>query len=360
MTTSTYRNWQNILFFITVPLLAIAGTIWLCLFSSISWQTWTLAGVLLVCGGLSITAGYHRLFAHRTYQAAWPVQLFFALFGASAFEGSVLEWSTDHRNHHRYTDTPRDPYNINQGFWYAHIGWIFTLDESKRDFTNVADLQANPLLRMQHRYYTGFAFTMGLILPTVIAACWGEALAGFIVAGLLRLTILHHGTFCINSLCHTMGSRRYSKTSSARDNWLSAFVTFGEGYHNYHHQFPRDYRNGVRFYHFDPSKWTIYLLARLKLASHLYRTPDYHLIQARFESGAHQLSAAGINSPIIVQLQEAIQECIAKIKHLEAAYAEATLKELKEYQVKIKLATLELLHLFRQWKKQLARVPALS
>ena len=162
MPAKRYFNWKYTLFFTAVPLVGIVGTILLLCLSAILWQTWALAGVFLVLGGFSITAGYHRLFAHRTYRAAWPVRLLFVLFGASSFQGSVLEWSTDHRNHHRYTDTTADPYNIQQGFWYAHIGWIFGLDPKKRDFSNVGDLQKSALLVYQDRHFVLLSLVMGV------------------------------------------------------------------------------------------------------------------------------------------------------------------------------------------------------
>ena len=147
-------------------------------------------------------------------------------------------------------------------------------------------------------------------------------------------------------MCHTLGKRHYSKQLSARDNWFSALLTFGEGYHNYHHQFPRDYRNGVRLYQFDPSKWLISLLAKLKLASHLCSTPKYRIIQARFEAQINELPSKRL-SPVLLQLQDAIGQCLVKIKQLEADYKG---KVVKEYRTKIKQATHELCDLFGQWK----------
>ena len=191
------------------------------------------------------------------------------MFGAATFEGSALEWCTDHRNHHCYTDTDRDPYSVKHGYWHAHIGWLFTLDPSKRNFANVAELQNSALIRFQHRYYIVISILMGFVLPTVIASFWGEPLAGFVIAGALRITLSHHSTFCINSLCHILGKRKYSDKITARDNWLSALVTFGEGYHNYHHRFPIDYRNGVRLYQFDPGKWLVRGLSFVGLAKNL-------------------------------------------------------------------------------------------
>ena len=334
------------MFLTLVPIIGIVGTILLLVYSMVPWPTWVLAGGMLIACGISITAGYHRLFSHKAYQAAWPVRLFFVLFGSAAFEGSVLEWSTDHRNHHRHTDTDQDPYNIKQGFWHAHIGWLLRLDPSKRDFSNVAELEKSGLLRLQNKYFSLFAIVMGFGLPTAIAALWGAPLAGFVVAGALRLTLGHHATFCINSLCHILGKRRYCTTGSARDNWLSALVTFGEGYHNYHHRFPLDYRNGVRFYQFDPSKWLIFGLSHLKLASNLRRIPDYRIIEVRIET-QKRLAASDPQHDIVDDLHQAILQIIATIKEFERAYAQSSLKE---YRVKIKQAKNELANLFRAWK----------
>ncbi len=137
----------------------------------------------LMASGLSITAGYHRLWAHTTYQANPVIKVFLLLFGAAAFEGSALEWCTDHRNHHRYVDTARDPYNINRGFWYAHIGWLMILDPNKRNFENVEDMSTDYLIRFQHKYYSYVAIFMGFILPTLIAALWHDWMGGLDLGG---------------------------------------------------------------------------------------------------------------------------------------------------------------------------------
>ena len=215
-------NWTNVLFFILLPIIAITGTVLACLYAPISWRTWVLALVMLSLGSLSITAGYHRLFSHQTYRAAWPVQLLFVLFGSATFQGSVLEWASDHRNHHLYTDTEKDPYNIKQGFWHAHMGWLFTLDGDARDYSNVKDLSNNQLLKFQHRFYLPIAIMMGFVLPMALGALWGEAWGGLFIAGALRLFLGHQSTFCINSLCHMVGKSTYSDRISARDNWITA------------------------------------------------------------------------------------------------------------------------------------------
>ncbi|MFW0083266.1 MAG: acyl-CoA desaturase, partial [Coxiella-like endosymbiont] len=305
-------NWSNTLFIILTTIGGIAGTQILIVFGLIRWPTWILAaGMFIVCG-LSVTAGYHRLAAHRSYRAIWPVRFFFALFGAAAFEGSVLEWVTDHRNHHRYTDTNQDPYNIKKGFWYAHIGWLFTLDPSKRDFSNVQDLLTDPIYRFQHRFFPVIAVIMGFGLPMAIGALWGDPLGGLIVAGTLRIAFLHQSTFFINSLCHMFGKRTY-KGSSAKDNWVTALLTFGEGFHNFHHQFPIDYRNGVRFFHFDPTKWLIYLLSRIGFASDLKRVERCRMIKYRLHIDTRRLAfiSEEITKIVVKPIYERIHHLLA-------------------------------------------------
>jgi stearoyl-CoA desaturase (delta-9 desaturase) len=346
MSCRQHFNKTNIIFFTLTFVISLIGSIYLWVFSTIAVSTWVLAASLFFASGLSITAGYHRLFTHSTYTATWPIRLLFVLIGSGTFEGSVLEWATDHRNHHCYTDTEKDPYNIKQGFWHAHMGWLFTLDPDKRNFSNVADLQKSRLLRLQHRYYTPISVMMGFILPAAIASLWGEPIAGLIIAGGLRITLFHQSTFCINSLCHILGSRDYSKKTSACDNWLSALLTCGEGYHNYHHTFPSDYRNGIRFYQYDPGKWLIFALSRMGLASNLRRVPVYRVIEYRIK--AYKKSTPSKQKQLIEQLQKLILQKISTIKQMEKLYLQS---KLKDYSVKLKTAQKQLDILFQQWKK---------
>ena len=348
MTQRRRINWTNTLFLTLTPIIGIVGTVLLCSFSLVHWQTWILAAAMSAVGGFSVTAGYHRLFSHKTYKAVWPVRLLFVLFGSATFQGSVLEWSTDHRDHHRYTDTDKDPYNVKESFWHAHIGWLLTLDNKRRHFDNIDDLKKSWMLRFQHRYYLVFCTVMGFGFPTAVAALWGDPLSGLIIAGALRIAILHQSTFCINSLCHILGKRTYSDKNSARDNWLSALVTFGEGYHNYHHKFPLDYRNGVRFYQFDPTKWIIRAFSYIGLTSQLRRVPRYRAIQAMVEMHERLMPAKQPRHGLLCSLQESIMKTIAKIREFEEAYAKS---RSKEYRIKIKSAKSELHGLFHAWKR---------
>ena len=222
---------------------------------------------MYILGGLSITAGYHRLFAHRTYRATAPVRWFFLAFGASTFQNSALSWSADHRAHHADTDGPGDPHAITKGVWWAHMGWLFYRRECSADVSRLTDLYGIRSIRLQDRYYALLAVGLGLALPTAIASLWGDPWGGLLVAGVLRGALLLQATFCVNSLAHLLGRRRYDERVSARDSLVTALVTFGEGYHSYHHRFPFDYRNGIGWWQYDPSKWLIWSLSRFRLVS---------------------------------------------------------------------------------------------
>ena len=233
---------------------------------------------MFIASGLSITLGYHRLFSHLSFKAKWPVRLFTLIFGATAMENSALEWCSDHRRHHKHTDDDDDPYNIQLGFLHAHIGWVvFRPIGGDVPLTNVNDLKADPLVRWQHKWWGVIGIVVGFGLPALIgylAEGGIGAAAGLLIGGVARLVMVHHMTFFINSLCHTLGGQPYSNRCSAKDSWFMSLFTFGEGYHNFHHEFQHDYRNGVKPWQFDPTKWSIRVLEKLGLASNLRRVPN--------------------------------------------------------------------------------------
>ncbi len=239
---------------------------------------------------MAITAGYHRLYAHAAFKAHPVVEGFVLFFGAAAFEQSALRWASLHRTHHRYVDTDRDPYNIRRGFIYAHMGWIMSGKPSV-DYGNAADLQRNKLVMFQHRHYRLLAVGAGLVLPLAVGAATGHFVGTLLLGIAARLALVHHCTFFINSFAHSFGTAQYDPSSSAKDNWVGAFLTNGEGYHNYHHRFPSDYRNGIRWYHWDPTKWLIWSLAQIRLVRDLNRTPLEKITEARTQTQASR--AAG-------------------------------------------------------------------
>ncbi len=281
-------NWANILFFTVTGVGGLGVMPFYLHRNGFVLSDWILFAVYFVCSGLSITAGYHRLYAHRTYQARPLLQLFLLFFGASAFEQSALKWSSQHRNHHLYLDTERDPYSITKGFWHAHMGWLVGWDRTK-NFENVADLRQNALIVHQHAHFKLWAIGAGIVTPVLIGALAGHALGAFLIGVCFRIVFVQQMTFCINSFCHLIGTANYDPSTSARDHWFIALLTFGEGYHNFHHRFPSDYRNGIRWYHWDPSKWAISLFRRAGQAYNLRKAPYFHILHARLASQNRQV-----------------------------------------------------------------------
>ncbi|KAJ2709287.1 stearoyl-CoA 9-desaturase, partial [Coemansia spiralis] len=236
-----------------------------------------------ILSGLCITAGYHRLWAHRAYKASRPLELFLAVFGASSIQGSIIWWVQNHRLHHRYTDTERDPYNIKRGFWYAHHGWIlFRRKEDDLGYADMTDLHANKIVVWQYNYYFFICALTSLVLPTAFCGyVLGDWRGGFYWGAVARLVGVQQVTFCVNSVAHTFGTQPYSDEQTPRDNWITGIITLGEGYHNFHHAFPNDYRNGVRWYDVDITKWLLWVLEQAHLAFELKRFPRNEIMKGR-------------------------------------------------------------------------------
>jgi stearoyl-CoA desaturase (delta-9 desaturase) len=273
-------DWVNTLFLVLSPIFAIVLTWIYFAKNGFHWNQIVLAIIFYFATGMSITAGYHRLIAHKAYKANALVEFLYLCFGAATFENSALKWCSDHRVHHRHVDEKDDPYNIKKGFFWAHIGWIFFKDdETKVEYPK--DLLNDKLVMWQHKYYLPIAIVFGIGLPTLIGYFLGSALGGFAIAGLLRIVFVHHCTFFINSLCHLVGTRPYTDSNTARDSFIMAIFSYGEGYHNYHHFFPSDYRNGIRWYHFDPTKWLIKSLSIIGMTKDLKKVPEKIILQAQ-------------------------------------------------------------------------------
>ena len=247
--------------------------------------SWVWFAVFLVATGLSITAGYHRLWAHRTYEAHWSVRLAFMLFGAMAIQNSIYVWAAGHRPHHRFVDDEhQDPYSARRGLWFSHMGWMLRHHRSgEPDFRYVRDLERDPIVMFQHRHYVPIVLAMNILLPTVVGVLSGDLWGTLLLAGVLRLVINHHVTFFINSLAHYWGKQPYTDENSARDNPVLALLTYGEGYHNFHHRFAHDYRNGFCWWQWDPSKWLIRVMSYVGLARKLRVTPAVVIERARLD-----------------------------------------------------------------------------
>lgn len=198
-------------------------------------------------GMLGITAGAHRLWSHKSFEAAWPVRLVFMCANSAAHQGSIYHWVRDHRMHHRYTDTELDPHSIQYGFWYSHIGWLFfQKSEALRDATqkiDMSDIENDSIVMFQKQHYTVLSNLFSFILPTLYGYfMWNSLWIGYFYFGVIRWILLLHATWCVNSVAHMWGTTPYNPKLSARQNSFTSIVAIGEGWHNYHHAYPYDYR----------------------------------------------------------------------------------------------------------------------
>ncbi|NBO18102.1 MAG: acyl-CoA desaturase [Proteobacteria bacterium] len=234
--------------------------------------------VFYVLTVLGITVGYHRLFTHRAFEASRPVEYLFAVLGSMALQGPLLKWVALHRCHHQYSDTDQDvhsPHNRAnsrmgrlRGAFHAHMGWFFDPDPTDL-YRYVKDLKRDPMLCRISDQFTFWAI-MGVVIPALlglwlIGGSEGFFL-GFIWGGLMRLFVVHHVTWSINSVCHLWGSRSYNTEDQSRNNWLFGLLALGEGWHNNHHAFPVSARHGLKWWQLDISWIVIRTLEKLGLA----------------------------------------------------------------------------------------------
>ncbi|MFT4615355.1 MAG: stearoyl-CoA desaturase (delta-9 desaturase) [Bacteroidia bacterium] len=276
----------NVIVFCGLPLAALILVPWWGISHGYDSFQWLWALAFLYLNGLSITGGYHRLWAHKAYDAHPLLKWFYAFWGAGALQNSILIWASDHRRHHRHVDdNEKDPYSAGRGLWFSHMGWMLReYDTGQKGDNNAPDLKKDPIVMWQDKHYVPLTFFMNLGLPILLGIWHGDIFGTVLVVGLLRLIVNHHVTFFINSLAHFWGSRPYTDTNSARDNGFLAFLTYGEGYHNYHHIFQTDYRNGIRWWQWDPTKWLIALCSHLGLASNLTRVPNFKIQRAMLDT----------------------------------------------------------------------------
>ena len=315
----------NASFLCGTPILAIIGMIWYTTNYGISFLEIGILVLMYIASGISITAGYHRLFSHRSHTASWPLRLFYAIFGAAAFQNSAIKWCSDHRRHHLKTDSEEDPYSIIKGFFWAHMGWVM-VSEEKEVIENVDDLQADPILVWQDKHIFKIGGFAGIIFPGIIGLVIIGGLKGFlgglIWGGLLRLVLVHHGTFLINSGAHYWGKQTYSTKDTSRDSPILSLLTFGEGYHNFHHTFQRDYRNGHKWYHWDPTKWWIKIFSLIQVTRNLRKVPSWTIENAKMKTAFEHKEKIGINNNSKKEFYERLNDCSKQIKLL--------LKELKK------------------------------
>lgn len=279
---------------------------------------------LLILGyygaNISVGVGLHRLWSHDTFKTNTFVEFILVMISAGTLQGPVLSWASNHYKHHTYTDTPQDPHtpltfdNKIKGFLWSHIGWMLVGEGSYKsiDRLTMKKLGKKKLLRWQLKYYWKIALFMNIVLPLCIGYTIGgtllSAYSAFIFIGLGR-AIQQHATFCVNSACHFFGSKKYYQ-GTAGDIWWLALFLFGENWHNFHHAFPSDYRNGVKWYHLDVHKWIIYIMSKMHLAWDLKRTPKIR-IQAKITKTQDYFSAR--NAQQLIGMQDKVLKLIERL-----------------------------------------------
>jgi stearoyl-CoA desaturase (delta-9 desaturase) len=252
----------------------------------LAWGGWlhaidlVLLGVLYVLTAAGITIGYHRLYTHKSFVARGPVAAFFAILGGMALQGPLIWWCATHRRHHQHSDHDHDPHSPHAGrrpgvvgavraFMHAHVGWLFgPLEQDARRY--VPDLLADPVAVRINALFPLWA-VLGFVLPAAIGGLatmsWMGALTGFLWGGLVRVLLVHHVTWSVNSVCHIWGRQDYHSGDESRNNALMGILALGEGWHNNHHAFPASARHGLKWWQFDASWIAIRTLERLGLAS---------------------------------------------------------------------------------------------
>ncbi|EFN76590.1 Acyl-CoA Delta(11) desaturase [Harpegnathos saltator] len=251
-----------------------------------------------------IFAGAHRLWSHRSYKAKWPLRLLLVILNTTAFQNSVIDWAKDHRIHHKYSDTDADPHNSNRGFFFSHMGWLLCRKHpevmKKGKAIDISDLKSDPMLVFQKKYYALLMPLMCFILPTVIpVVCWNETWTNaYYICAVFRYIFLLNMTGLVNSAAHSIGNKPYDKYIKASQNKSVAIMISGEGWHNYHHVFPWDYKTAeYGNYSFNITTAFIDFFAKIGWAYDLKSTSE-DMVRKRVEKtgdGSHDLWGWGDN-----------------------------------------------------------------
>jgi stearoyl-CoA desaturase (Delta-9 desaturase) len=272
--------------------LACIAAIW----SGITWQAIALCVALYWLRIFAIGAGYHRYFSHRSYSTGRVFQFVLGFLAQSSAQKSILWWAAKHRHHHLHSDTERDVHSPrHKGFLYSHVGWIFARQHDTVDPMKVADFARYPELMLLHKYELVPPVALGGLC--LLLGGWSCLVVGFVWSTLL----LYHATFCINSLAHVRGSRRYLTGDDSRNNWLLALLTWGEGWHNNHHAYQGSARQGFRWWEIDPTFYTLRALSWIGIVWDLKTPPEQvmrneHRLGSRVVNRAAEQLAAQFNS----------------------------------------------------------------
>lgn len=322
---------------IIYPIILICLGISYAIGDSVGWFELILFLTGYYMANISVGLGLHRLWSHDTYKTNKYVEFILVVLSAGTLQGPALSWASNHFDHHTYTDTEKDPHTPQKynggfmGFLWSHMGWMLIGEGSYKSINRVTmvKLGRNKVLRWQLKYYWHIAIAMNTIVPAFVGFVFdGSALAayaGFLFIGLGR-ALQQQATFFVNSLCHFVGTQKYTNGTS-RDIWWLAFMLLGENWHNFHHAFPSDYRNGAKWYQTDVHKWLIYLMSKCGLAWGLKRTAKVR-IDAKIAQTKDQLSELKKNK--IASMQSTLNElnsmCAEKLSELENSSIEVRKK----------------------------------
>ena len=278
-----------------VPFLLLGVAAWQVWDRLLSWQDLAVLAVLYAATGLGVTVGFHRLFTHRSFETKRGVRAVLAVLGSAAIEGPVISWVADHRKHHAFSDEEGDPHSPHvdhggglrgtlRGLFHAHLGWLFVHTQRGSKERYAPDLLRDPVIRFVDRTFPLWV-VLGLALPFGLGVALGGTLAAGLTAllwgGAMRVLVLHHVTYSINSLCHTFGRRAFETDDQSRNLAWLAPLAFGEAWHNNHHAFPTSAVHGLGRWQVDPSAWVIAALERLGLARNVVRvSPERQRAQA--------------------------------------------------------------------------------
>jgi len=277
---------------VIIPFAGLIAAIVLLWGVALDWTILLVFVVMYFATGLGVTVGYHRYFTHKSFKTSRPVQFVLGVLGSMAVQGPVLEWVATHRRHHQHSDHDHDPHSphghgesvvgVLRGMWHAHVGWMF--QPSPRDhFRYVKDLQRDKLIRFLSRTFPYWVL-LGLLIPAALGfaltGTWMGALLGFIWGGLLRIFLIHHVTWSVNSICHIWGARPFNTKDESRDNAIVGVFALGEGWHNSHHAFPTSARHGLGRWKIDVSYLVIRAMGLIGLASDI-RVPNVERMDAK-------------------------------------------------------------------------------
>ncbi|MCA9298263.1 MAG: acyl-CoA desaturase [Phycisphaerales bacterium] len=270
---------------VTLPFIGLLVAIVLLWGVAFNWIYLGILVVMYLASGLGITVGYHRFFTHRSFRTPRPMAAILAILGSTAMEGSVMQWVATHRSHHQHSDDHEDPHSPHghgggvwgmlRGMWHAHMGWIVA--RRRPDLAKyVRDLKKDPMVRWMSHLFPLWV-VLGLLTPALLGGLftlsWTGVLLGFLWGGLVRIFLVHHVTWSINSVCHIWGRRPFKSHDESRNNPIFGVLALGEGWHNNHHAFPTSARHGLRWWQLDVSYLVIRGMALVGLASDI-RTPS--------------------------------------------------------------------------------------